>query len=217
MPRFSIFCRNFFVSVPKNFVGESFSVSLISGVEKVWRRGGYQDFPSKIFCLTVPKFSVVESFTVVLISGSEKVYGQEGGGWVGVGISRFSVENFLSYSAEISVGESFTVALISGMEKVWIRGGGVSRFSVENFLSLKNFLKGPFSVSLIRVSKIFMLRRVMPRFSSFCRNFFVSVPKNFVGESFSVSLISGVEKVWRRGGYQDFPSKIFCLTVPKFP
>ena len=80
MPRFSIFCRNFFVSMPKNFVGESFSVSLTSGVEKVWRRGGYQDFPSKIFCLTVPKISVAESFTVVLISGSEKVCGQEGGG-----------------------------------------------------------------------------------------------------------------------------------------
>ena len=35
---------------------------------------------------------------------------------------------------------------------------------------------------------------------------------------FSVSLIAGTEKVWiRRGGgeYQDFPSKIFCLTVPK--
>ena len=54
---------------------------LISGTEKVWRRGGgeYQEFPSKFFCLTVSKISVGESFTVALISGSEKVYGQEGG------------------------------------------------------------------------------------------------------------------------------------------
>ena len=39
--------------------GESFSVSLISGSEKFWIRGGeYQDFSWKIFCLTVPKISV---------------------------------------------------------------------------------------------------------------------------------------------------------------
>ena len=52
------------------------------------------------------------------------------------------------------------------------------------------------------------------------RNFFVSVPKISVGESFTVALISGIEKVWIRGGgrgreYQDFPLKLFCLTVPK--
>ena len=35
-----IFRRKFFVSVPKIFVGESFTVALISGTEKVWRRGG---------------------------------------------------------------------------------------------------------------------------------------------------------------------------------
>ena len=64
-----------FVSeVPKKIVGEPFSVSLISGIEKVWRRGGYQDFTSKIFSLTVPKISVGESFTVALISGAEKVW-----------------------------------------------------------------------------------------------------------------------------------------------
>ena len=35
------FRRNFFcLTVPKNFVGEPFSVSLISGTEKVWIRGG---------------------------------------------------------------------------------------------------------------------------------------------------------------------------------
>ena len=35
---------------------------------------GYEDFPSKKFCLTVPKSSVGESFTVALISGIEKVW-----------------------------------------------------------------------------------------------------------------------------------------------
>ncbi len=44
------------------------------------RGGGYQDFPSKVFCLTVPKISVGESFAVALISGTEKVCRR----WVGV-------------------------------------------------------------------------------------------------------------------------------------
>ena len=72
----NIFRRKFFVSqftVPKILVGESFTVALISDTEKVWRRGGYQDFTSKTFCLTVPKISVGESFTVALISDTEKV------------------------------------------------------------------------------------------------------------------------------------------------
>ena len=45
-----------------------------------------------------------------------------------MGVSRFSVKNFLSHSAENLRWESFTVALFSGTEKVWIEGGGgVSR------------------------------------------------------------------------------------------
>ena len=41
--------------------------------------------------------------------------------------------------------------------------------------------------------------------------------RNFVGNPLSVSLLSGAEKVWirERGEYQDFLSKISCLTVPK--
>ena len=38
-------------------------------------------------------------------------------------------------------------------------------------------------------------------------------------ESFSVSLISGIEKVWIRGGggeYQDFPSKFLSHCAEKF-
>ena len=41
--------------------GETFSVSLIWGIEKVWIRvvgGEYQGFPSNFFCLTVTKSSV---------------------------------------------------------------------------------------------------------------------------------------------------------------
>ena len=60
------------------------------------RRGEYQDFPSKFFCLTVPKNAVGEPFSLSLFSGIEKVLMR---GWGGA-VSRFSVENFLSHSAE---------------------------------------------------------------------------------------------------------------------
>ena len=71
------------LTAPKNFAGEPFSVSLISGIEKFYASEGYFtifDFLSKFFCLTVPKISVGESFTVALISGIEKFWLRGGGG-----------------------------------------------------------------------------------------------------------------------------------------
>ena len=69
-----IFC----FTVPKISVGESFTVALISGSEKVYGQEGggeYQDFASKIFCLTVPKKFVGESFSNSINSGIEKCQG----------------------------------------------------------------------------------------------------------------------------------------------
>ena len=86
-----IFC----VTVPKRSVGESFTVAIFSGVEKVRiKEGEYQVYPSKPFCLTVPNNFIGEPFTVALISGTEKVWIRQGG------VSKISVENFLSHSAE---------------------------------------------------------------------------------------------------------------------
>ena len=77
-------------------------------------RRWYQDFPSKIFFLTVPKNSVGESFTVALILGMENVRMKEGG------VSRISVKNFFSHSADIfRSGDPFSVSLISGIEKFY--------------------------------------------------------------------------------------------------
>ena len=81
--------------MPKTSLGESFTVGIISGIEKVWIRGGeYQDFASKVFCLTVMKNFIGEPFSVSLSAGTEKLWIREGG------VSRFSVEKFLSHSAE---------------------------------------------------------------------------------------------------------------------
>ena len=79
-------------------------------------------------------------------SGNEKVYGKEVGG-----LSRFSVQIFLSHSAEnFRRGELSSVSLFSGIEKN-SRGGGSIKFSVEKFLShnATHFRMGEsFSVSL---------------------------------------------------------------------
>ena len=143
--------------MPKNSVGKSFTITLISGTEKNWRGGGeYQDFPSKIFCLTVPKISVWEILYCCINFGYRKSLDGRGG------VSRFSVENFLSYSAENLPREPFTVALFSGTGKVWIReggGGGLSRFSVEKFLShsAEKSAGESFTVALISgIEKVWM-------------------------------------------------------------
>ena len=66
-------------------------------MEKFFASEGYVtnfDFLSKLLCLTVPRNFVGRPFSVSLLSGPEKVWIREGG------VSRFSVENFLSHSAE---------------------------------------------------------------------------------------------------------------------
>ena len=63
--------------MPKNAVGEPFSHSLLSTMEKVWIRGWggvCKGFPSKNSCLTVPKNAVGEPFSHSLLSTMEKVW-----------------------------------------------------------------------------------------------------------------------------------------------
>ena len=61
-------------------VGESFTVALVLGIEKLYASEGYVtifDFLSIIFCLTVPEEFAGEAFCDVFqeIPGSEQVYG----------------------------------------------------------------------------------------------------------------------------------------------
>ena len=58
----------------------------------------------------------------------------------------------------------------------------------------------------------------MREYRDFPSKIFVSVRNNFSGEPFNVSLISGFEKNYgsKRGGNHNFPSKLFCLTLPNY-
>ena len=133
--------ENFLSDSAEIFRWETFSVSLISSIEKVWIRGGgvgVSRFSVEYFCLTVPKFSFGKPFSVSLISGIEKVWIRGGGG--GVVVSRFSVEKFLSQGAE-NFRRGTLVCYVSEnfqeRKSLSIRGGerGVSRFAVEFALS----------------------------------------------------------------------------------
>ena len=79
--------------------------------------GGYQDFPSKIFCLTVPKNFVREPFRVSLISGIEKFYASE----IYVTIFDFLSKFFCLTVPKNFVVEPFCAVIekISGSEKVY--------------------------------------------------------------------------------------------------
>ena len=102
----------------KNSVGESFTVALILGNEKVWiRKGVYQGFASKILCLTVPKLFVGESFTVGLVLRIEKLYASEGY----VTIFDFLSKNFFLTVPKVFAGEPFCAVFrqIPGSEKVY--------------------------------------------------------------------------------------------------
>ncbi len=114
--------------MPKISVGESFSVALIFGEE----RGGYQKFTSKCFCLTVPKMSVGRvCFIVALISGTEKV-------WRRGGVSKISVKNFLSHSADENFRRRILYCCINfGYRKSLEEraGGGIKIFRQQFFVS----------------------------------------------------------------------------------
>ena len=73
--------KTFCLTVPRNFARKPFSVSLLSGVEKVWiKEGGVSRFSFEISRLTVPRTFVGKPFTVSLLSGAEKVSIREGVG-----------------------------------------------------------------------------------------------------------------------------------------
>ena len=99
----TFFCRIFLSDSAKILPKETFQCFVNFGYRKsLDKRGGggseYQDSPSKVFCLRVPKTFIEEPLCAVFrkVSKREKIYGLEAGRRV----SSFSLENFLSHSAE---------------------------------------------------------------------------------------------------------------------
>ena len=88
------------LTVPKSIVGQPCVLFFRNlPVAKMFldkREREESRFPSKIFCLTVPKNFVGEPFSLSLVSCIRKTWMS---GWE-VGVAVFSIENFLSHSAE---------------------------------------------------------------------------------------------------------------------
>ena len=164
----------------------------------------------------MPKFFVGESFTVALNSCIKKVCIREGGGG-----SKFSVENFLSLSAErLRRGIPYCCSNF-GYLKFWDKKG-VSRFSVENFLShsAENFRSGIF-YCCIKFGYRKSLEKRGGEYQHFpSKNFCLRVPKNSLGESFTVALNSCSEKVYgqeEEGSIKIFRRKFFVSQCRKIP
>ena len=87
------------------------------------------------------------------------------------------------------------------MDKRGGGGGGVPKFSVENFLShsAENFRRGMLYCCINFGNRKSLEKR--GEYQEFPSKIFgLTVPKIFVGESFTVALISVSEKVWIGGG-----------------
>ena len=126
---FKIFRRIFFcLTVPKSFVGEHFSVSLISGIQNFYVSEGYVTifvFQSKDFVPQCPKISWANpSLLCFRKTPVAKKFKDEKWGRV----LRFSVENFLSRSAKNFRWGTLLCFINFGYGKCLDKRGGISIF-----------------------------------------------------------------------------------------
>ena len=161
---------------------------------------GYHGFPPKLFCVTIPKNFEGEPFGV-----SEKIWYRKNLCFRGL------CHDFLSKFFRLTVLKNFleepfcaVFQKIYGSEKVYGYEGGSILFSH----STEKLSGGtPLCFTKFLVSKKHRDKRGWGRegVTRFC----LTVPKNSVGESFIVALISGIEKVGTRGGKSRFSIKSF--------
>ena len=143
--------KNVCLTVPKNFVGETFSVSLISGIERFYASEIYLTILCRnFFCLSAEKFRRGAFLICVSekICYRKKLWIRGGGGKGGGSITIFSRKFCLTIPKNF-VGESYCFWEIFWFRNVLCMKRGVSRFSVHNFWShtAKKFRGHPFNVS----------------------------------------------------------------------
>ena len=197
----------------KNFVGEPFSVSLISGTEIVWiREGGeYQDF-------SVENFSShsAENFRRGILYCCNN-FGYRKSLDKGGGYHDFP-SKFLSHCTEIFHWRTlwcFRKILLS-KNFMHSRGGGIT---VLAGLFVSQDRNEKLCIGTLLFSEIFWYRK---KFMDKRVHITISVEifMSHSGENFRKNLLFLrkflVSKVlWMKRGYHVFPSKIFGLTVPK--
>ena len=152
--------------MPKNFVRDPFCVSekILASKSFMLKRGGkeYHDFPSKLLRLTVAKHFAEEPFSVSESFRYRKTL------WI-----RAGNHDFLSKICCFTVPRNFVGEPICVLEtscyrrSFWLRGGSATifRHKLSVSQSRKISLGNPLVCHLFRISKNFMLKRVMSKFS----------------------------------------------------
>ena len=156
------------------------------------RRGGGHHGCVGTFCLTAPKRKPLQRNPSVFrkFSGIEKEL------WIRGGISRFSVEIFMSHTAENFRGHPFNVLENLGYRKILCIIGGITIFRRKFFVSQCRKISWA-SLQCFRkfgVSKNFMHNRGYHNFPS--KIFCLTVQKNFVGILSMFQKIWGIEKFY---------------------
>ena len=204
--------KNFHLTVPKNFVREPFSVSLISGIKNYFciREGVTTFLGPKIFVTQYQKSSLRKCFTNINSTTDFYILCKR------VGYHDFSLKMFCLTIPKNFVGEHFGSSENFGYRKILcFREGGIT-FSIKSFFHTvsKNFIGEHFGISEKLVCrKILCMRRGYH--STLLKTFCLTVPKKFVGEHFSVPekffyrKFSGIG--WGHHGFVEF----FCPTGPK--
>ena len=216
----TFFRRKFLVSQCRKNSWASLQCFRKFGVSKNFMHNrGYHNFPSKIFCLTVPKNShcveifhwrTLWCFRKILLS---KIFLHRRGG-----ASRFC-RKILFHRTET---KSFVKELFCFPEIFWYQKkfkdkrvrGGLSLFSVEIFMShsAENFREG----ILLFLRKFLISKTFMDEKAGFhvfpSKNFGLTVPKNFIGEPFCVSLISDIERFYASESYVTILSRNFFVS-----
>ena len=177
--------ENFLSDSAEKFRRETLQCVISFGYRKILCfRGLCNDFLSKNFCLTVPKHFVVEPFCAVFQKNSgSKIFIDKKGG-----ISRVSVENFLSDSAEKFRSGTLQCVINFGYRKILCFKGLCNDFLSKKFCLIvpKHFVVEPFCAVFQKISgskKVYRQERG-GSIKFFLRIFFrLTVSKNAVGFS----------------------------------
>ena len=205
----------FCLTLPKNSAGVSFTVALISGVQKVWIRGvgGIKIFHRKFFASQCRKFLYRNPLLLHYFRVSKSL-DKRGG------VSRFSVKIFLSHSAE-----KFRRGILYCCINFGYRKSSEKRRGEYQDIPSKIFCLTVPKISTgesFTVALISGVQKVWIRGGGGVSRFSVKIFLSHSAEKFRWGILyccinfgyrKSSEK--RRGEYQDIPSKIFCLTVPK--
>ena len=184
----TIFRRSFCLTVPKYFIGEHFGVSE-KFFYRMHRRGGITVL-SELFVSQDRNEKLCKG--TLLFSGNFLV--SKKSLWIRGGISRFSVEIFMSHNAEKIRGHPFNVSENLGYRKFLGILGGITFFRRKFLVSQcrKNSWASLQCFRKFGVPKIFRHTRGYNVFPS--KIFGLTVPKNFVGISSMFQKIWGIEK-----------------------